>query len=140
MEFIGRREIISIPTLGNSRVEAKIDTGAYRTAVHCLSCDEITAEDSKLLRAIFELEEGKLFSIDFRDYRQRMVRNSFGDSEMRYCVVLSMRIGSKRIKSEVSLTNRSGMRYQVLLGRKTLKNRFVVDVSQKYLTAKKRKK
>jgi hypothetical protein len=40
----------------------------------------------------------------------------------------------KKYKTIVSLTNRSDMKYPMLIGRKFLTDRFLVDVSQEYLT------
>ena len=69
----------------------------------------------------------------FDDFVQRQVRSSFGETELRYCIRTWIKLGRKKIRSEVSLTDRSDMRYQVLIGRKTLNKRFTVDVSKKYL-------
>jgi hypothetical protein len=45
-------------------------------------------------------------------------------------VPLTIRIGGKKIKSQVTLTDRSDMRYHILLGRKTLYKKYAVDVSR----------
>ncbi len=70
-------------------------------------------------------EQEQLFS----DYFQKEIKNSFGEVEKRYMIKTTVKIGSKRIKSVISLTDRGTMRYPVLIGRKLLKNRFIVDVS-----------
>jgi hypothetical protein len=49
-------------------------------------------------------------------------------------------IFGKKIRTEFSLANRRKMRYPILLGRKLLNKRFLVDVSQKDLSATKRSK
>jgi hypothetical protein len=41
MDIIGRKTIIQLPQLGGTNVRAKIDTGAFRTAVHCESWSSI---------------------------------------------------------------------------------------------------
>ena len=40
----------------------------------------------------------------------------------------------KKYKTVISLTDRSDMKYPMLIGRKFLSERFLVDVSQEYLT------
>jgi hypothetical protein len=133
MRPIGRKEWIALPELGNARVEAKIDTGAYRTAIHCISCREVEANGKTVLEAQFMLDGSTQYIHHFTQYRQRSVRSSFGDEEQRYCVHTTLRIGRSRIRSEVSLSDRSDMKCQVLIGRKTLFRKFVVDVSRAYL-------
>jgi hypothetical protein len=41
---------------------------------------------------------------------------------------------NKKYTTVISLTNRADMKYPMLIGRKFLANRFLVDVSQEYLT------
>jgi hypothetical protein len=68
--------------------------------------------------------------------RKRVRRNSSGKEERRYVIKTSIRLFGKKIRTEFSLANRRKMRYPLLLGRKLLKNRFIIDVSQKDLSAK----
>jgi hypothetical protein len=133
MEYVGRKEYIQLPTLGKAWIAAKVDTGAYRTAVHCLHCEEVHTNKGKALKALFNHDGKGECEIIFNEYTEKLIRSSFGDSELRYCVKMTLKIGNKRIRSEVSLTDRSDMRYQVLIGRKTLRKKFVVDVSRQFI-------
>lgn len=130
MITIGRREYVILAELSALPIEAKVDTGAFRSAVHCNDCIEIATDTGKVLRAHFCFDGKHTIVHDFTTYHQRMVRSSFGESEMRYCVPLTIRIGGKKIKSQVTLTDRSDMRYHILLGRKTLYKKYLVDVSR----------
>ena len=125
---IGRRELVDFPELELFGITAKVDTGAYTTALHC---HDIREEKGvlyfKLLDPAHEGYTGK--ELSFSDYIQKEIKNSFGESEKRYIIKTLVRIGKKRIKSVISLTDRGTMRYPVLIGRKLLKNRFIVDVS-----------
>jgi hypothetical protein len=136
LRIIGRREMIRLPGISKRPVEAKVDTGAYRSCLHVEAVREIEVDGRKMLEAVFMMDEKRRQTCLFEEYRERLVRNSFGDSELRYCVKTVLKIGRRRIKSEVSLANRSGMRYQVLLGRKTIRNKFLVDVGKMYLLRK----
>lgn len=130
MRTIGRREFVDLPGLDAKHVEAKVDTGAFRTALHCLSCRVVGEGENQQLEAIFDLDGLGTKTFYFNQFVQRQVRSSFGEVEMRYCIFTIIKIGRHRIKSEVSLTDRSDMRYQVLIGRKTLYKKFRVDVSR----------
>lgn len=133
LQIIGRREFIGLPELDASHVEAKVDTGAYRTVIHCLTCREVIEGTNTLLEATFDLDGKGARSFTFDRFSLKEVRSSFGQSETRYCVRTKLKIGKREIRSEVTLTDRSEMRYQVLLGRKTLIHKFLVDVSQKFV-------
>jgi hypothetical protein len=125
---IGRRETVDFPELGLYHITAKVDTGAYTTALHC---HDIKEENGvlyfKLLDPGHPGYTGK--ELSYKDYFRKEIKNSFGESEKRYIIKTIVRIGRKRIKSVISLTDRGTMRYPVLIGRKLLKNRFIVDVS-----------
>jgi hypothetical protein len=138
-KIIGRREYIRLMELGEITVEAKIDTGAYRTVIHCLSCKEVEVDGEDFLEAVFDLDGSGGKSFLFKKYYQKEVRSSFGDSELRYCIRTTIKMGRKLIHSEVSLTDRSEMKFQVLIGRKTLLRRFIVDVTEKHLLKHPRK-
>jgi hypothetical protein len=125
---IGRREQIDFPDLGLYGITAKVDTGAYTTALHC---HDIREENGVLYFKLldpthpdYNQQEQK-----FTEYFQKEIKNSFGEIEKRFIIKTIVKIGTKRVKSVISLTDRGNMRYPVLIGRKLLKNRFVVDVS-----------
>lgn len=139
LRVIGRREFLKLPELSNLFIEAKVDTGAYRSCIHVESCREITDNGRKVLEAVFAVDDSGPQKHIFENYRELLVRNSFGDSEMRFCVRTVLQLGNKKIRSEVSLANRSGMRYQVLIGRKTIQNKFLVDVGKKYVLSRTRR-
>lgn len=129
MEIIGRKTIIHLPQLGGVNVRAKIDTGAFRTAVHCESCALKWVEGVEMLEVVIRWETENPVVLQFRSFQKRIIKNSFGQTEERYCVRTLVIIHKKKIRSEISFTNRSGMRYPVLLGRKTIGKKFLVDVS-----------
>lgn len=133
LTLIGRREYIDLPELGACRVEAKVDTGAFRTAVHCIECHVENDGGNRSLIATLDLDGKGPRIFRFQRFQLRTIKNSFGISEERYCVNMVLRIGHRRIRSHVSLSDRSGMKYQVLIGRKTLGRKFLVDVSRVFL-------
>lgn len=137
LQMIGRREKIDLPDLGVSDVISKIDTGAFRTALHCEMCKVVrNADGEEILETVFDLDGKGEKVFHFKKFSLREVKNSFGQSETRYCIKTRLRIGGRDIRSEVTLTDRSGMKYQVLIGRKTLLKKFLVDVNQVFLLSK----
>ena len=133
--IIGKCEYISFPTLRLKNIEAKIDTGAFTTALHCHDIMEKEMHGKKVLS--FKLldplhPDYSNREIIFETYEKAIIKNSFGESEERFVIRTIVKIGTKRINAKVSLTNRGNMRYPVLLGR-ILKRRFIVDVSEEFM-------
>ncbi len=132
LTVLGRHVRVSFPELGFTQVDAKVDTGAFRTVLHCERCEEVETPQGKQLEADFKLEGDEVKRFHFSNYFSKEFKSSFGEKEKRFCIQTTLQIGKKKIRSSVSLTDRSDMKFQVLIGRKTLLKRFLVDVSQKF--------
>ena len=125
-QIIGRKEVVDFPELGLSGISAKIDTGAYSSTLHCRDIKVSEGEQKKLSFKVLGSPEKE---IHFEEFSQKKIKNSFGEAEKRYVIKTQIKIAGRLIKSIISLTDRGNMRYPVLIGRKLLKNKFVVDVS-----------
>ena len=99
--------------------------------MHCESWALKEINGKEVLEVVIEWEAGNPVILQYSKYQKRTIKNSFGQTEDRYCVRTLILIHKKKIQSEISFTNRSGMRYPVLLGRKTIGKKFLVDVSLK---------
>lgn len=133
LKLIGRREMVSFPLLEVSSVEAKIDTGAYTSSLHCEKIS-LDYENSKpilyftVASAANSDDEPRVFRYEM--FEQKKIKNSFGEMEERFVIRTLIHMGRKKIWSSISLSNRDAMRYPVLIGRKLLKGKFLVDVSR----------
>lgn len=131
LKLIGRREFVDFPLLGVYRVEAKIDTGAYTSAIHCKNISVINENDKQVLCFDLALDNKQTQqSLRFEEFTQKKIKNSFGEMEERYIIKTLIAIGGKKIMSTVSLSDRESMRYPVLIGRKLVKGKFIIDVHQ----------
>jgi len=133
---IGRRERISFPELNLFGIEAKIDTGAYSTTIHCHDV-EVKNIKGKSILCFKLLDPEHLDYTDkeqhFDNYQLKTFKNSFGEQEERYVVQTLITLGRRKVRGTVSLTSRANMRYPVLVGRKLLKDRFIVNVAEEHL-------
>lgn len=140
LRLIGRREFVDLPEFGVNAIEAKIDTGAYTNSLHCEKI-EITEQSNKLILRVSikqsDLGIEKTRTIDFEEFTKKKIKNSFGELEERYVIKTIIKLGRKRIRTSISLSNRENMRYEVLIGRKMLKGKFLIDVNQIHLGGKK---
>lgn len=132
-QIIGRFDKIDLPDFGATNIEAKIDTGAYSSAIHC-SKIKVSKKDGRR-QISFQILDSHIPAIEHRRYitsrfRKKKVRSSSGHVEKRYFIETYIILFGQKLLVEFSLSDRINMRFPILLGRKMLKNRFLVDVSQ----------
>jgi len=142
-KIIGRKEKISLPDLELDLVWAKVDTGAYTSSIHAEHIHVEENEGRRTLKFQVLLEGHKAFTgkiVTFEQFKEKKVKNSFGHAEVRYLIVTTIVIASERYQAEFTLSDRSSMKNAVLLGRKILKSRFLVDVTRTNLALPYRKK
>lgn len=122
LKIIGRREMVNFPQLNLFNIEAKIDTGAYTSSIHC---KEIQLTNNELH---VKFDDNSLHV--FKEFKNKKIKNSFGETEERYVIKTLIHIARKKIYTTISLSDRANMRYSVLIGRRLLKSKFIVDVNQ----------
>jgi hypothetical protein len=136
---IGRRDRIDLPGLGYRNIRAKVDTGAFGSALHCSQIQVEQRDGKQVLSFILLDPDFPQFKNEphyAEEFTDKVVRSSSGEAEHRYIITTDVVIFRKRIPTEFSLTNRSDMKYPILLGRKFLRKRFLVDVRLKDLSYK----
>lgn len=123
---IGRFDKADFPALHLNDIAIKIDTGAYSSSIHCENIKEVDdVLHCTFLDAEHPLYNGKAFI--FKDYDIVFVRSSNGIIQKRYLVRTNIRLFGKVFKISLSLSDRQEMRYPVLIGRKFLTKKFIVD-------------
>jgi hypothetical protein len=140
LTVIGMTDRIDLPELGVYDVDVKIDTGAYTSSIHCSRVKQVKEPDGREALTFTipgsQLHEKGIHHFKVYDFSLRQVRSSNGHLQMRYVISTQVIIFGRKIRTEFTLADRSRMRYPILLGRKLLKNRFLVDVSKKELSYK----
>jgi hypothetical protein len=133
--LIGRKDIADFPELGFNQVQVKIDTGAYTSSIHCKSID---VKQDKLY-CVFLDEKHPEYSLEthcFENFKTISVKSSNGIAENRYEIKSRIKIFNKTYPISLSLSDRKEMRFPVLLGRKFLNPKFIVDPGQVDLSHK----
>jgi hypothetical protein len=134
---IGRREFITFPDWPLRRVRAKIDTGAYTSALDVAGY-EVREQDGLGQVATVRLVPSRKHPervIEFQApvVRMTVVRNSGGSPEQRPVIETTVRLGPVTKRIQIALTRRPSMRFRMLLGRQAIAGDFVVDVARRYL-------
>ncbi len=129
-KIIGTRTYMTFMGDSDQRVPAKVDTGADFSSVWASNIEE---RSDGLHFTLFAPNSpyytGKVHST--RQYSITEVRNSFGHTEKRYKTKLSVKIKGRRVRATFNLSDRSRNRYPILIGKKTLGGKFLVDSSLK---------
>jgi ribosomal protein S6--L-glutamate ligase len=127
---IGRAEKIDLLDFDLSSIPAKVDTGADSSAVWASSIEE---KDDGLYFVLFgpghSAYTGKVQRFTKPDYSMTRVANSFGHRELRYKVKLRVGVKGRVIRATFTLSDRSEKTYPILLGRRLLHGKFIVDVT-----------
>lgn len=125
---MGAREIISFPLLGIDEIEARVDTGAKSSSLHAEEIEEVEKEGVKYVTFLVPAAGNKKFETD--EFTVRRIKSSNGQIERRYAVKITVLLYGEKFKTDFTLAARHSMKFPVLLGRRILKNNFVVDVSK----------
>lgn len=131
IKTIGRSDIVDLPDLELKNIQAKVDTGAYTSSIHCT---DVILEDDVLH---FTLPFGGKRKYKRDKFLTKKIRSSNGKAEHRYVIQSTIELFGKVYKIRFSLSDRSKMKNPILIGRRFLKDKFVVDVSEKNLSFRK---
>ena len=138
---VGRRELVDFPELQLWGVEAKVDTGAFTAALHCSNIREVsTANGQTQLRVQLLDPSHPNFDgspMQFEHFTVRDIRSSNGEVQQRYVIEAVIRMFGQDFRTEFSLSDRSDMKYPVLVGRVLLRQaRLIVDVARRNVSYK----
>lgn len=133
-KVIGRIDKADFPSLGLFDIDIKIDTGAYTSSIHC---DKVIVENDVLKCRFYDkghpLYNGK--EIAFKTYDITQVKSSNGMVQQRYKVKTTVLLFNKKYKIHLTLSSRDDMKYPILIGRRFLNKKFVVDVNLKNVSS-----
>ena len=141
-KLIGRKDILNFPRLKLEGIEVKIDTGAYSSSIHCRYI-KLEQKNGKKVITFVLLDpthpkyHGKKFTSS--TFKEKYVKSSNGVSEKRFVITTDVLIYEEKYKIELSLTERGKMRFPILIGRKLLIGKFIVDPSKTNLSFKEQK-
>ena len=134
LPLIGWREDVALPEFGDGLIIAKIDTGARNAALHA----EGIAIRGK--RVSFDLEMGgSEHQCEALLIGTKNVKSSNGLSELRPIVEIVIHIGIHRFAVETTLTDRADMGVPMLLGRNSIKGRFIVHPGRSFILSRAKK-
>lgn len=130
--IVGAAERVELPEWG-VRLRAKIDTGAKTSAIHAEDVEELGRRKVRFSIVTSSRTRAKRVRVEAKVVRRTRVRSSTGHLEERLIVATTLSVGGVDKRIQVSLTNRKGMIFRMLMGREALEGDFLVDPSRRYL-------
>jgi hypothetical protein len=130
--MIGWKEHVRLPKLAIGPIVAKIDTGARSAALHV---DAIEFRGSRV--SFVTINDGKrhIHLAALRGVKR--IKSSNGISETRAVIETEIQLGRQKFMTEITLTNRTDMEVPMLLGRSSIRGRFLVHPGRTFILSKK---
>ena len=125
-------ERVSLPG-HNLTYEGKLDTGADSSSINASDVEVVTRANDRLVRfSIFD-DTGKSTRMELPHVRWVRIRRTGGGHDRRPVTRLKVCLGGINLESEFTIADRETLDYQILIGRKVLAGRLLVDAGRKHL-------
>lgn len=133
---IGWREWVQLPDLGVFETKAKVDTGADSSSLHAFNVERFEKDGLNYVR--FELHPKQrsrkpTIQCEAPLAMDKKVKNPGGRSELRPVIRTRIVVAGVELDALVNLTSRDEMGFRMLLGRRTVRSKFVIDPGRSYL-------
>jgi hypothetical protein len=140
---VGWKEYLDLPELGIHRLKAKMDTGARTSSLHVSSLqvfeNEAAGGAEIELSIAFDRRHPERVMVARAPLLGRVqVTDSGGHPELRPVIATDLVMGPVRKRILLTLTDRTGMLFRMIVGRKALEGDFLVDVSRHYVLGRRR--
>lgn len=136
IKTIGWREWVTLPDLGVDEIKAKVDTGADNSSLHAFNLERFEEDGVTMVRFEVHPRQRKrrpTIECVAEVVTERLVKNPGGRAELRPVIRTTLVVAGEEVEALINLTTRDEMTYRMLLGRRTVRGRFVVDPGRSYL-------
>lgn len=131
---IGWRELVAMPELGLTAIPAKIDTGARTSSLHATILERFERDGQAYVRFAVDYAQQHVRQIcEAVHVDWRGITSSNGETQRRMIIKTPIRIGDVEFRAEISLADRSDMKFPMLIGRSALRRHFLVDSGHSWL-------
>ena len=131
-EIFGYVEDVKVMELGWV-MEAKLDTGATTSSIDARAVEPFERDDEEWVRfKVVDRDTGTEKWIERPVERKVKIKRHEGKPDLRYVVDLTFCVDDMEIEEEVTLNNRDGFNYPVLVGRNHMAGRIIVDPAERF--------
>ena len=136
--LIGSQEWCSFENLNIPSIKARIDSGAKTSSIQSTNIKKFKkGKESWVSFDVNPIQDNLSIVVhcESKIVDVRIVKSSSGITDKRFVIMEKVQIGNNSFEIELTLANRDGMDFRMLLGREAMKDRFIVDPSKHYLTS-----
>ena len=117
--------------------KAKVDTGAYNSSINAKNIVEFERGGEAWVRFDVVNKNQISANIELPLVKEVVIKKHFGKKQRRYAVMLGVCLGTTYKETQVSLVDRKGFLYAMLIGRNFLKGSFVIDPADQFTVSPK---
>ncbi|KOY53166.1 ATP-dependent zinc protease [Polaribacter dokdonensis] len=136
---IGRVDKADFPELSLLDIDIKIDSGAYTSSIHCSNIKETSLDGNPFLKFTLLDPEHEFYNnkeFTFKNYTSKIVKSSNGIAEQRFMIQTTIFIFNESFPIYLTLSERKDMKFPILIGRKFLNKKFIIDTAKKNISHK----
>ena len=133
-KVVGWKEQVALPDLKIKSVIAKIDTGANLATIDADDIKFVTRKDVKYVKFTVKKRNNTVRKTSAPLAGFKRIRSSNGDVEKRPYIKTDILMDGITKNIELTLTDRGPMDYTMLIGRKALGRRWMVNPSISFMT------
>ena len=114
-------------------MEAKLDTGATTSSIDAREIEAFDKDEQEWVRfKVVDRDTGTEAWLERPVERDVKIKRHEGKSDRRYVMNLTFCVDAMAIEEEVTLNNRDGFNYPVLIGRNHMAGRIIVDPEERF--------
>lgn len=128
---------------GHIKVKTKLDTGARTSSIHAVDIQRFERDRERWVRFRIPLaqrpddsDHGEDLLLERAIERETRIKEHDSESTQRYVVNMDLCIGGVTLTTPVTLADRGGFNYPLLLGRSTLQGHAVIDPARKFTASR----
>lgn len=143
LKIIGWREEIGLPDLGVKKIKAKVDSGARTSSLHAFNVEIYKRGSNEYVKfSVNPEQKSNKNEIECRAkvLEFRKVKSSNGHTELRPVILTSVVLMGEKWEVEMTLTNRDEMGFRMLLGRESIRKKFLIDTGNSFFGMKNKDK
>jgi glutathione synthase/RimK-type ligase-like ATP-grasp enzyme len=124
---VGRHTYASLPELHIGSIPAKVDSGAHVSSLHAENIRIVSVNGKDVLEFEIPSTSSKSQKYQVEDFGEINIRNAHGVTK-RYTIKTSIVVNGVKAKTKLNLSDRGELKFPLLLGRRFLRGRFLVNV------------